>query len=106
MTLKFSPRGATKHAHHLLTPELQHYLFNLVDTQASQNLIMDHWQFFQLRQTNADQIQIIHSQCNPKRCETHFLEGITLPLNELEAWIIDYEELGSTLMIANEYTLI
>lgn len=103
MNLKFSPRGATTEANKMIPPELQLQLFRLVDSQIELGLKMDDWQFFDLHRLDANRIRIIHRQCNPTRHEEHVLEGFALSISELEAWILHYDHLGSTLMIADNY---
>ncbi|KAF6563431.1 hypothetical protein G9G63_14675 [Paenibacillus sp. EKM202P] len=102
MTMQFT----TREANHLISPELQFQLFHLIDSQIKLGLVMDHWQFFQLHRINANRIQVIHSQCHPERREEHIFVGFNLPVNELEVWIINYGDLGSALMIADDYNQI
>ncbi|SFM25194.1 protein of unknown function [Paenibacillus sp. 1_12] len=101
MTLKFAPRGATNKVHKIIPFDLQLHLFRLIDSQIEQGLEMDHWQFFELQKTNLNQLLITHSQNNPPRKEKCLLDGYSLAQDYIEAWAIDYEELGATLMIAD-----
>ncbi|MBP1157689.1 MULTISPECIES: DUF960 family protein [unclassified Paenibacillus] len=101
MMPKFVPRGATSEAHKFLPLGLQLHLYRLIDSQIERGLEMDHWQFFELHKIDENQLRIVHSQNNPARKEDHLLEGFNISQDYIEAWIINYDDLGATLTVAN-----